>query len=242
MTHRLRFILFTIVLPAVALVVVVTAMIGCDEGAETSGERADAEGAPAYGVSGDFASEEEWGKYLVLTHGCDDCHTPKKWGAAGPEPDMARHLSGHPADEVLPEHDPSLVGMGPDKWILANMGFTAYVGPWGTSYAANLTPDGTGMAGWTKEQFMAAMTEGWYKGMKGTRKLLPPMPWMVYKEISEPELSAMFAYLQSIPPVENAIPAAVMAGPPPGAGDGGAPGGAEEEGEPSDEEPAEGDV
>lgn len=219
MTHRLRFILFTVVLPALTLIIVVTAIIGCDDGAKgeaetTTTDAPTTEERSALGVSGEFATEAEWGKYLVLTHGCDDCHTPKKMGPMGPEPDMSRHLSGHPADEVLPKHDPSLVGMAPDKWILANMGFTAYVGPWGTSYAANLTPDGTGMGGWTKEQFMAAIKEGWYKGMEGTRKLLPPMPWQVYSQISDNELSAIFAYLQSIPPVQNAIPAAMMVPPP----------------------------
>src|SRR5947209_4667238 len=35
-------------------------------------------------------SPVERGKYLVTIGGCNDCHTPKKLGAAGPEPDMTR--------------------------------------------------------------------------------------------------------------------------------------------------------
>src|ERR1044071_10193515 len=38
----------------------------------------------------------ERGKYLVKIMGCNDCHTPWKMGANGPEPDMTRMLSGHP--------------------------------------------------------------------------------------------------------------------------------------------------
>ena len=37
------------------------------------------------------------GKYLVTVAVCNDCHTPWKMGEAGPEPDMSRMLSGHPA-------------------------------------------------------------------------------------------------------------------------------------------------
>lgn len=153
--------------------------------------------------------------------GCGDCHTPKKMGPQGPMPDESRLLSGHPADEQLPEHDPSLVV--PGKWILANQSFTAYVGPWGTSYAANLTPDPTGLGGWTEEQFTKALREGKYKGRDDTRPLLPPMPWQVFAHVPDEDIKAMFAYLQSITPIPNAIPAPVIAGPPPGAA--GAPGG-----------------
>jgi hypothetical protein len=53
---------------------------------------------------------------------------------------------------------------------------TSWVGPWGTSYAANLTPDKTGIGNWSEEQFMKAIREGKYKGMDGTRPIMPPMP------------------------------------------------------------------
>ena len=41
-------------------------------------------------------------RYLVGAMGCNDCHTPWKLGPQGPEPDMSRALSGHPADFVMP--------------------------------------------------------------------------------------------------------------------------------------------
>lgn len=39
------------------------------------------------------------GEYLISFAGCDDCHTPKLMTPHGPEFDMSRRLSGHPADE-----------------------------------------------------------------------------------------------------------------------------------------------
>src|SRR5262245_14387767 len=47
-------------------------------------------------------SRLERGKYLVNIGGCNDCHTPLKMGAKGPEPDLSRMLSGHPEDAKLP--------------------------------------------------------------------------------------------------------------------------------------------
>lgn len=47
------------------------------------------------------AAKVERGKYLVSTSACNDCHTPWKVGPAGPEPDMSRMLSGHPADFAI---------------------------------------------------------------------------------------------------------------------------------------------
>ncbi|MBI6116423.1 diheme cytochrome c-553, partial [Salegentibacter sp. F63223] len=41
-----------------------------------------------------------------------------------------------------------------------NQDLTAFVGSWGVSYAANLTPHDTGMGTWTFQQFKRAMVEG----------------------------------------------------------------------------------
>lgn len=201
-------------------------IVGCDDddaddAAEGTHSGDTGAGETEFGLNGEFATMEEWGEHLVTTHGCNDCHSAKTWGPEGPGIDQAMMMAGHPASETLPEHDPSLVGMAPGKWILANNNFTAYVGPWGTSYAANLTPDPTGIGSWTEDQFLLAMKEGWYKGMEGTRKLLPPMPWQAYGQLADEELRAIYSYLMTIPPVENVVPAAKMAGPPPGAAPGG---------------------
>ena len=146
------------------------------------------------------------GKFLVDTTGCHDCHTPFKMGPNGPEPDMTRALSGHPAEMKLP---PPPAPSGP--WIgsfAATM--TAWAGPWGVSYTANLTPHKeNGLGGWTEQQFIDAMRMGRHQG-RG-REILPPMPWTAYKNLNDADLKAMFAYLRSLPPNANKVPDPVIA-------------------------------
>ncbi|MBE7641243.1 hypothetical protein GUB10_12945 [Salegentibacter sp. BLCTC] len=87
-----------------------------------------------------------------------------------------------------------------------NQDLTAFVGPWGVSYAANLTPHDTGMGNWTFQQFKRAMVEGKYKGQENARMLLPPMPWQNFKDIKDEDLKAMYFYFKSLPPVANVVP------------------------------------
>ncbi|MDX1941342.1 MAG: c-type cytochrome [Saprospiraceae bacterium] len=142
------------------------------------------------------------GEYLVTIMGCNDCHTPKVMGPNGPELDPTRLLSGHPAEMPLAKIDTALL----KDWVLFTPILTAGIGPWGVSYAANLTPDETGLGNWTEAQFKKAIKEGKSKGMDGTRPLLPPMPWQNFVNISDEDVSAMFAYLQSIKPIANIVP------------------------------------
>lgn len=144
------------------------------------------------------------GQHLVTVSACHDCHSPKIMTPLGPEPDPDRLLSGHPQDEPLPP-----IPKGSENWILFNMGLTGFVGPWGISYAANLTPDDTGTGSWSFDQFKMAIRKGKYKGLEGSRDLLPPMPWQMYQHFSDDELKAIFAYLQSIKPVRNLVPAPI---------------------------------
>jgi cytochrome c553 len=148
------------------------------------------------------APSVERGAYLVRIMGCNHCHTPYKLGPAGPEPDMSRALSGHPADFVM-SPAPAL----DDKWTWAGTGTnTAFVGPWGVSFSANLTPDAeTGLGRWTAETFIATMRSARHEG-RG-RPLLPPMPVENLAALSDPDIRDLFAYLQSLPPVRNRVPA-----------------------------------
>lgn len=140
------------------------------------------------------------GKYLVALAGCSDCHTPLKLGPNGPEPDAARYLAGHPEDVKLP---PPPTQSGP--WFASTAGMTAWAGPWGVSYASNLTPDtNTGLGIWTESMFIQAMRTG--KHMGTGRDILPPMPWRNFAGVSDDDLRAIFAYLRSLPPVSNHVP------------------------------------
>jgi hypothetical protein len=141
------------------------------------------------------------GDYLVTAMGCDDCHSPK---TANHEVDMNLRLSGHPASMPMPAGDTSLFSKG---WVLFSMSTTATFGPWGNSYAANLTSDSTGIGMWTEEQFFRAIRKGLYKGLEGSRPLMPPMPWMQYKHLNDHDLKAVFAFLKSTKPVKNVVPA-----------------------------------
>lgn len=143
------------------------------------------------------------GEYLVTVGGCHDCHTPKAMGPQGPGLDTSRLLGGHPAEQVMGAA-PS--GLSPDGWAAAgNMNGTAWLGPWGTSYAANLTPDPTGMGNWTEEQFIGAMRTGQHAG--SGRPILPPMPWQNLAQMTDDDLRSVFAYLRTIPAVANVVPA-----------------------------------
>ncbi|MCS3796028.1 c-type cytochrome [Niastella sp. OAS944] len=150
------------------------------------------------------------GGYLVSIMGCNDCHTPKKMGPQGPVLDEERILSGHPSDVPVAPYD----GNTAKNWILFNQMLTNYVGPWGTSYSANLTPDSTGIGSWSEAQFLKAIREGKYKGLDNTRPLLPPMPWQEFRNATDLDLKAIFAYLKSIKPVKNVVPTAKINMPP----------------------------
>jgi mono/diheme cytochrome c family protein len=146
------------------------------------------------------------GKYLVTIMGCNDCHTPLAMTARGPEPDMSRMLMGHPESEKVAA---PLKLDGP--WMAAvSHTMTAWSGPWGVSFSANLTPDPeTGLGKWTAETFITALRTGKHEGLG--RPILPPMPYAYFNKATDEDLRAIFAYLQSIPPIKNRVPQPIEA-------------------------------
>ena len=140
----------------------------------------------------------ERGKYLVTSMGCNDCHTPWQMGPDGPAPDMTRMLSGHPEGEVMLE--PKL---HPGQWAAAPTN-TAFRGPWGTSFTANLTPDETGLGSWSEDMFVRAIREGRHMGQG--RAILPPMPWPMIRNLNDEDLRSIYAFLRTIPAVHNRVP------------------------------------
>ena len=149
------------------------------------------------------AAQIEKGKYLVMVGGCNDCHTPWVVGPDGmPGPDPTRLLSGHPQDIVVTEQPPA--NGDPWSWQAASTN-TAFSGPWGVSFTANLTPDvNTGTGTWTEDLFIKTLRTGRHWGQ--SRPILPPMPWFNYGKMTEDDLKAIFAYLHSLPPVHNRVP------------------------------------
>jgi Cytochrome c len=142
------------------------------------------------------------GKYLVSTSGCMDCHTPMKLGPNGVEFDMSRMLSGHP--EALQMPPAPVLPEGP--WLVVSSATnTAFSGPWGVSFTANLTPDAqTGLGKWTLRNFVDTIRSGRHMG-RG-RQILPPMPVPMYKHMTDDDLEAVYTYLRTIPPISNRVP------------------------------------
>src|SRR5262249_30243745 len=109
------------------------------------------------------------GQYIAVITGCNDCHTPGTFYGA---PDMNRALSG------------------------SELGWK---GPWGVSYAANLTPDSaTGMGTWTNVEIERALRSG---VKKDGSPILPPMPWPDFARMNPEDMAALITYLRSIPAV-----------------------------------------
>ena len=153
--------------------------------------------------TGAMSPAVERGKYLVSVLACNDCHTPKKFTPDGKmELDTTKFLSGY-VDEKLPP-PPATGTTGP--WIVhSNAHLTAWAGPWGVSYAKNLTPDqNTGIGSWSEETFVKAIRTGKHMGV--SRPILPPMPWDVYKNLTDADLKAIYAYLRTIPKISNPQP------------------------------------
>jgi mono/diheme cytochrome c family protein len=132
------------------------------------------------------------GKWLVGVLGCNDCHSPKL-----PEGRLDPNylLAGHKADDPYPAWDDSLYTKG--YGMLVSTSGTAFAGPWGVTFARNLTPDKTtGIGGWNEEAFINVLREGTLK---------PPMP-LSYGQLADSDLKAMYAYLASLKPVKNLVP------------------------------------
>ncbi len=133
------------------------------------------------------------GKFLTNVLGCVECHTPR--GKDG-KPALKYLMAGHRATDPAPAWDVANEAKGIGM-LVATAG-TAYAGPWGVTYARNLTPDPTtGIGKWNEEAFIYVLREGTLK---------PPMPNLLYGNLSDDDLKAIFAYLQSLPPVKNLVP------------------------------------
>lgn len=189
------------VILSLALLALMPLVAACTDDANATPAKSAAEVEPAVQIAR--------GKYLVDFGGCHHCHTPMKMGPNGPELDMANALSGHPQNLVMPEPPKAI---GPWTWSASGTN-TAFAGPWGISYAKNLTPDElSGLGIWNEGMFIKTMRTGRHMGV--SRPILPPMPWENLNHLNDRDLKAIFAYLQSVKPIYNEVPDPVIAPPP----------------------------
>ena len=79
-------------------------------------------------------------------------------------------------------------------------GFTLK-GPWGEAASANITPDPSGIGYYDEALFLQAMRTGYVKA----RKLNSIMPFGEFKDMTDEDLKAMFAYLRTLKPVKHRV-------------------------------------
>ncbi len=80
-------------------------------------------------------------------------------------------------------------------------GGAMFAGPWGQVASANLTPDPSGMPYYDEPLFLEVIRTGYVKA----RPLNPIMPVMVYKNLTDSDLKAMFAYLRTLKSVRHQV-------------------------------------
>lgn len=153
--------------------------------------------------SNNFESKVEFGDYLVKITGCHDCHTPKILTPNGLENDLSRALSGYPEEMEVPDIDRENIELA---GLSVTKDFNVWFGTWGVSFASNITSDETGIGNWSEDEFFVALRGGKSKGIITNRSILPPMPIEIFHEMSDEEISAIYAYLQSTKPIKNLVP------------------------------------
>jgi hypothetical protein len=173
---------------------------------DTSGPAPAAAPAAQTAAVANASDPVERGRYLVAILGCGDCHTPLVMGPQGPMPDPKRLLAGHPESLAMPPAPPPS-----DAWAWHGAATnTAFAGPWGVSYATNLTPDETtGLGPWSEEIFVNTIRTGKHWGQ--SRPILPPMPWLTYARMTDGDLKSVYAYLRTVPAITNQPPQAIIA-------------------------------
>jgi hypothetical protein len=96
-----------------------------------------------------------------------------------------------------------------NKRVIAGMkwagGLKLRIEPFGDYPTGNLTSDkDTGLGNWTDEDIRRVLTQGVLRD--GTRLLPYPMDWPSFSTMKSDDLSAIVAYLRTIPPVRNKVP------------------------------------
>jgi mono/diheme cytochrome c family protein len=120
----------------------------------------------------DHSDRVSYGKYLVNAGHCDACHTPTD-------------DKGNPI--------PGMYLAGGSPLIGAWEGGTRIV----TVSSLNLTPDPSGISYFDEKMFIQVIRNGGFK----TRPLSNIMPWAFFRNLSDDDLKAIYAYLRTLKPV-----------------------------------------
>jgi hypothetical protein len=77
----------------------------------------------------------------------------------------------------------------------------AFPGPWGFVASANITQDASGIPYYDEALFLEMIHTGYVKA----RPLSPIMPVMIYRNLSDEDLKAIFAYIKTLKPVKHTV-------------------------------------
>ncbi|MCC6179087.1 MAG: cytochrome c [Chloroflexi bacterium] len=145
-------------------------------------------GTVQYGTAGAAAAEGDptHGKYVFQLASCAGCH--------------GQNLAGWREGAAL---------VSPATAPYGEM----FAGPFGRVPAANITPDKeTGIGSWTDEQIANAVRNG---HTPDGGQLMPMMPYPHYHFLSDGDVADLVAFLRTVPPVSNKVPARTLNGPVP---------------------------
>lgn len=84
---------------------------------------------------------------------------------------------------------------------LAFAGGLRFKGPWGEVSSANITPDPSGISYYDEALFVKTLRIG----QVGARKLSSLMPWGYFRNMTDEDLKAIFAYLRTVTPVQHRV-------------------------------------
>ena len=84
---------------------------------------------------------------------------------------------------------------------LAFAGGMSFKGPWGQVTSANITPDPSGISYYDEAMFINTLRTGHV----GARKLNSIMPWGYFRNMTDDDLKAIYAYLRTLPPVQHRV-------------------------------------
>lgn len=117
------------------------------------------------------------GEYMIRAAACGDCHTDFKKGKYVGKPLAGGREFGFPDGSII--------------------------------RSANLTPHPNALGSWSQEQFVQRFKR--YADSTYIPQVVKPgefqslMPWVMYSGMKESDLEAIFAYLQSLEPIENPV-------------------------------------
>jgi hypothetical protein len=81
--------------------------------------------------------------------------------------------------------------------------------PGGTLRTPNITPDATGIGYWNRDRFIQTFKHYQDSSYKSAKLAMTDfntlMPWMMYSQMTESDLSSIYQYLRTVTPIKNEV-------------------------------------